>query len=274
MTRKNWITAAAVLIATLLVLAVVVALTSRDEETTQSAPTPEASSPPATPSTTAAQPGRVISDLVGRQVTVVDARGGRPLEQSGEPMAFPAGTEAVGAPDGLALQQVPSGVTLMVSTSDGPTDTEQEVMTGYAQSPAGAAVLTANYIGLGIELGPVYADFLDRYARDLVAEDPAFIDEIRARGQDNDGRALQAAEGFLAPRWFRISNCSPEFCTVDAAMPSVAEATGRVDTNDISDTAHPVVRVSMAWDDGGWQILSGRSLTPVEEVDGSWVAWN
>lgn len=273
MTRKTWITAAGVLIAALLVLAVVIAMTGRDDQSPQATQGSEPSSAPAA-ATPTAQPGRVTSDLVGRQVTVVDAPGGMPLEQTGEATEFPTGTQAVAAPAGLALQQVPSGVTLMVSTSDGPTDTEQGVMTGYAQSPVGAAVLTANYFGLGFELGPVYADFLDRYAKQLVAEDPAFLEEIRARGQANEGRALQAAEGFLAPRWFRISHCSPEFCTVEAATPSVADAVGQVDTIDISATAHPVMRVSLAWQDGQWQIVSARSLPPVEKLDGSWVLWN
>lgn len=197
------------------------------------------------------------------------------MEQTGEPTPFPEGTEAVAAPAGLSLQQVPSGVTLMVSDSDGPTAVEGDVMTGYAQSPVGAALVTANYMGLGFELGPIYADFLEHYARQLVAEDPTLLDEVRARGQANDGRALNAAEGYSAPRWFRFSSCTPEFCTVEAAMPSVADVVGNseVKTIDVSPTAHPVVRVSLAWDDGGWQMVSTQSLPPVEELDRSWVQW-
>lgn len=271
MTKKTWIAGGTVLILVLLVLTVVIATTGRDEQTTPSAPSSEPSPAPSAP---AAQPGRVTSDLVGRQVSIVDAPAGQPLDQTGEPSAFPTGTDVVAAPAGLELQQVPSGVTVMVSPSDGPTGTEQGVLTGYAHSPTGAAVLTANYIALGIELGSAYADFLDRYARELVAEDPTVIEEIRARGHANDGSALPAAEGFVAPRWFRFSNCTPEFCTVEAAMPSVADAVGQVDTIDISATAHPVVRVSMKWDDEQWQILSGRSLPPIEEIDGSWAQWN
>lgn len=242
---------------------------SDDEPTTAAPAAPPASSSAPTPTP------KIGSDLIGRPVTIVDAPGGQPVEQTGEPAPFPEGVEAVPAPSGLSLQQVPSGVTLMVSDSDGPTAVEGDVMTGYAQSPVGAALVTANYMGLGFEFGPVYADFFEHYARQLVAEDPALLDEIRARGQANDGRALKAAEGYSAPRWFRFSSCTPEFCTVEAAMPSVADVVGSSDvkTIDVSPTAHPVVRLSLAWEDGEWQMVSTQSLPPVDELDGSWVLW-
>ncbi|GAA1720211.1 hypothetical protein [Dietzia cercidiphylli] len=272
MTKKTWITAAAVLVVSLVVLVLVIAMTGRDEETGQAAPAPEPTSAPVV-STPAVQPGRVVSDLVGRQVTVVEVPGGQPLGQSEEAGSFPAGTEQVAAPSGLTLQRVPSGTTLMVSTSDGPTDVEEDVMTGYARSPGGAALLTANYIGLGLEMGPVYADFMQRYAPELVAEEPGLLEELRNRGTAAQGQALRAAEGFQAPRWFRFSHCSPEFCTVDAAMPSVADAVGQVDTIDVSATEHPVVRVSVAWTGEQWEIVSGRSLPALEELDRSWVLW-
>ena len=238
---------------------------------------PTAAAPAEAPTSTAA-PAPTLqlgSDLLGRPVTIVDAPGGQPVEQTGDPAAFPQGVEAVAAPAGLSLQQVPSGVTLMVSDSDGPTGLEGDVMTGYAQSPVGAALVTANYIGLGVELGPVYADFIEHYARQLVAEDPAFLDEVRARGSKAGSDAPKPADGFLAPRWFRFSNCTPEFCTVEAALPSVADAVGSSDvkTIDVSPTAHPVLRASLAWENGEWQIISGRSLPAVEELDGSWVQW-
>lgn len=274
MTGKKW---ALLGILTSVVLVLVLALVftgggsdgdSDDEPTTAAPATPPASSSAPTPTQ------KIGSDLIGRPVTIVDAPGGQPVEQTGEPAPFPEGVEAVPAPAGLSLQQVPSGVTLMVSDSDGPTAVEGDVMTGYAQSPVGAALVTANYIGLGVALGPVYADFVEHYARELVAEDPAFLDEVRARGAADSSNAPKPADGFLAPRWFRFSNCTPEFCTVEAAMPSVADAVGEVDTIDISATAHPVLRASLAWENGEWQIISGRSLPAVEKLDGSWVLWN
>lgn len=272
MTKKAWISGAAVLIVALTVLVLVIAMSGRDEQSGQAAPAPATPTAPSSPAP-AEQPGRVVSDLVGRQVTVVDAPEGEPVAQTGQAGAFPGGTEPVAAPAGLALQRVPSGTTLMVSSSDGPTAVERGVMTGYARSPVGAALLTANYIGLGLEMGPVYADFMQRYAPDLVAEDPELLEELRARGAATQGRAMQAAEGFQAPRWFRFSHCSPDFCTVEAAMPSVSEAVGQVDTIDVSATEHPVMRVSLSWTGEQWEIVSGRSLPPVEELDRSWVLW-
>ncbi|MCT1522572.1 hypothetical protein M3G72_16070, partial [Dietzia maris] len=197
MTKKAWISGAAVLIVALTVLVLVIAMSGRDEQSGQAAPAPATPTAPSSPAP-AEQPGRVVSDLVGRQVTVVDAPEGEPVAQTGQAGAFPGGTEPVAAPAGLALQRVPSGTTLMVSSSDGPTAVERGVMTGYARSPVGAALLTANYIGLGLEMGPVYADFMQRYAPDLVAEDPELLEELRARGAATQGRAMQAAEGFQA----------------------------------------------------------------------------
>lgn len=244
---------------------------SGNDEAPAAAAPAEAPTSSATPTPTL----QIGSDLLGRPVTIVDAPGGQPVEQTGEPAAFPEGVEAVAAPAGLSLQQVPSGITLMVSDSNGPTGLDGDVMTGYAQSPVGAALVTANYIGLGVALGPVYADFLEHYARQLVAEDPAFLDEVRARGAEIGSDAPKPADGFLAPRWFRFSNCTPEFCTVEAALPSVADVVGSSDvkTFDVSPTAHPVLRTSLVWEDGQWQIISGRSLPAVEELDGSWVQW-
>ena len=272
MTGKKW---AAIGRSASIVVVVILALifTGGSDDSKDASPVAAPADPPAS-STVRTPKAHVGSDLIGRPVTIVEAPGGQPVEQTGGPAPFPVGAEAVAAPTGLTLQQVPSGVTLMVSDSDGPTAVDGDVMTGYAQSPVGAALVTANYIGLGVALGPVYADFFEHYARQLVAEDPAFLDEVRARGAAQGSSTPKPADGFLAPRWFRISHCTPDFCTVEAAMPSVADAVGDVDTIDASATAHPAVRVSLAWQDGEWQIVSGRSLPAVEELDGSWVLWN
>ena len=214
-------------------------------------------------------------DLVGRQVTVVPSAGGTPREQTGEPGAFPAGQEMVGPPEGLELQRVSSGTTVMVSRSDGPTGVDDGVMTGYARSPGGAALLTANYIGFGMELGGVYADFIAHFMPTMAAEDPEFLDEIRARGASVDGRALVAAQGYNAPRWFKFGQCDANFCTVEAAMPSVYEAVGEINSPDpnVGIHDHPVIRVSMKWANEQWEVVSGRTMTPVTEIDGSWSRW-
>lgn len=217
------------------------------------------------------------ADLVGRQITVVESGGGTPREQTSEPGDFPAGQEMVGPPEGLELQQVSSDTTVMVSRSDGPTSVDDDgVMTGYARSPGGAALLVANYTGFGMEMGGAYADFLARFMPTMVAEDPAFLDEIRARGASVDGQALMAAQGYQAPRWFRFGQCDESFCTVEAATPSINEAVGEIESPDpdVGINDHQVVRVSMKWANGQWEILSSRPLPPVTEIDGSWSRWS
>lgn len=214
-------------------------------------------------------------DLVGRQVTVVDSSSGTPREQTGDPGAFPAGQEMVGPPAGLELQRVSSGTTLMVSRSDGPSIVEAGVMTGYSRSPGGAALLAANYQGLGLEMGHAYADFLEQFMPGDVAEDPKLLDEVRARGSAADGQALMAAQGYNAPRWFKFGQCDENFCTVEVAMPSVYEAVGEINSPDpnVGIHDHQVFRVSMKWASEQWEIISGRPMTPVTEIDGSWSRW-
>ena len=146
-------------------------------------------------------------------------------------------------------------------------------MTGYAHSPGGAALVAANFAGLGMEMGTAYADFLEQFMPEAVAEDPAVLDEIRSRGASVDGKALTAAEGYQAPRWFRFQHCDEQVCTVEAAMPSIAEAVGEIESIDVGPHDHPVVRVSMEWTGEQWEILSSRAMPPVVEIDGTWSPW-
>lgn len=268
--------AGAVLVVALVAALIVSAVAGDDDEGQAAAPaTSSATAPPPEPE--AEEPtGDETTDVdpTGRELTVIDSTAGTPREQTGEPGDFPAGQEMVGAPEGLELQRVTSGTTLMVSTSDGPTSVEDNVMTGYAHSPAGAALLAANYQGLGLEMGHAYADLMEHFAAGLVAEDPELLDEVRARGDAAGGDALAAAEGYQAPRWFKFGQCDADFCTVEAAMPSVADAVGQVNATDADPNEHPVFRVSMKWADDQWEIISGRSLPPITDIDGSWSQWN
>ena len=279
--RQSKLTLGVVVAATAVVVALVIALIvamasgGDDSDDTAAEPTPPAS--PSEPSPSDSQPpGDETTDVdpTGRQVTVVDSIGGTPREQTGAPGQFPEGQEMVGAPEGLELQRVQSGATLMVSRSDGPDSVDDGVMTGYARSPGGAALMAANYQGLGMEMGGAYADFLTHFMPGQVAEDPEFIDEIRSRGAAANGRALTAAEGYQAPRWFKFGQCDENFCTVEAALPSVAEAVGEVNITDVDPNEHPVLRVSLRWVGDQWEIISGRTLPPISSIDGSWSTWN
>jgi len=279
--RRGRLTAAlivaAVVVVVALVAALILAIATGDSDDSGSVDAPPATSAqePTMETPAPSDDETTDVDLVGRQVTVVPSAGGTPREQTGEPGAFPAGQEMVGPPEGLELQRVRSGTTVMVSRSDGPTGVDDGVMTGYARSPGGAALLTANYIGFGMELGGVYADFIAHFMPTMAAEDPEFLDEIRARGASVDGRALVAAQGYNAPRWFKFGQCDANFCTVEAAMPSVYEAVGEINSPDpnVGIHDHPVIRVSMKWANEQWEVVSGRTMTPVTEIDGSWSRW-
>lgn len=279
--RRSKTVAALVVAGAVLVVALVAALivsaVAGDDDGGQATAPATSSAPTPPPEAEAEEPGvdeTTDVDLVGRELTVVDSTAGTAREQTGEPGDFPTGQEMVGAPEGLELQRVTSGTTLMVSASDGPTSVEDNVMTGYAQSPGGAALLAANYQGLGLEMGHAYADFLEQFMPGKAAEDPAFLEEIRARGASADGQALTAAQGYQAPRWFKFGQCDEEFCTVEGAMPSISESVGEVESPDVGIHDHQVFRVSMKWADDQWEIISGRPLPPVTEIDGSWSQWN
>lgn len=279
--RRGRLTAAlivaAVVVVVALVAALILAIATGDSDDAGSADAPPTTSAPE-PSAGIAAPSddeTTDVDLVGRQVTVVTSAGGTPREQTGEPGAFPAGLELVGPPDGLELQRVSSGTTVMVSRSDGPTGVDDGVMTGYARSPGGAALVATNFMGLGMEMGAAYADFAEHFLPTMSAEDPEFLDEIRARGASVDGRALMAAQGYSAPRWFKFGQCDENFCTVEAAMPSLYEAVGEINSPDpnVGIHDHSVIRVSMKWANDQWEIVSPRPMAPVTEIDGSWSRW-
>lgn len=281
--RRSKLTAPVIAAAGVVVVALIVALIvsfavgNDDGGDTAATPAPASPAPDAAPgSGPPADSETTDVDFVGRQMTVVDSVGGTPRDQTGEPGPFPTGQEMVGPPEGLELQRVSSGTTLMVSRSDGPTSVENGVMTGYARSPGGAALVASNFMGLGMEMGESYAAFLEHFMPADVAEDPAFLEEIRARGASVEGQALIAAQGYSAPRWFKFGQCDENFCTVEAAMPSIYEAVGEINSPDpdVGIHDHEVLRVSMKWADDQWEIISPRPMAPVTDIDGTWSRWN
>ena len=167
MNKRPWTIAAALLAAAIITLVIVVASLTRNpsEDTTATAapePPPAASLQSSPPD----QTGELVPDAMGRRVLDVGQVPGKPLAQTESPGDFPAGTEPVGPPAGLELQRVARGVTIGVSTSDGPTGIEDGVLTGFARSPQGAGLLAMTHRARVIAAGPEYTAFLKYYFPD------------------------------------------------------------------------------------------------------------
>lgn len=232
-------------------------------------PAAQAPTSSVTPSTPAAPDGEVGADLVGRMVTAVSSEAGQPLPQTGQPGGFASGTDKIGPPAGLALQKVAGGGTVMVSSSDGPTGTRGPVLTGYAHSARGAALLTADYIARGATLGEPYRQFFLYHAPGLSAQDPAAVDDVATK---SDPKAQEYVRGgYTAPRWFRFKGCDERFCTVETASPSIRETVGEIQTNTDIDS-HPVFRVSYKWAGDRWELVDVNTQQ-VKEIDDTWEKW-
>lgn len=268
------VVAAAVVVVALVAALVLSVVTGGDESeggTINSAP--EASAPVSGPDAAPTTDGdeAFAADPLGRPVTVVESTGGTPREQAGEPGGFPTGQGMVGAPDGLELQRVRSGVTVAVSTSDGPTTVEGDVMTGYAHSARGAGLLGMNLVGLNMSTSVATKEFLTHFApadqRQETEDMPGYSDAAE------DANREYLVRGYVAPRHVRFLTCEPDFCTVEVATPSLAEAVGQVDAGEIDPNTHLISRVSMHWADDQWVLISTMSRQD-RELDSTWERWS
>lgn len=211
------------------------------------------------------------ADPLGRPVTVVESASGTPREQDSAPGGFPTGAEMVGAPDGYELQRVRSGVTVAVSSSDGPTKVEGQVMTGYAQSARGAGLLATNLVGLTMSTAVATKEFLTTFAPADQREQTA---NMGGYSHENEELAREhLVDGYAAPQHVRFLTCESEFCTVEVAEPALAEMVGQIDASEGDPNMHLVTRVSMKWAEDQWEMVS---VTPRQEreLDGSWERWS
>lgn len=272
MNKRPWTIAAALLAAAIITLVIVVASLTRNpsEDTTATAapePPPAASLQSSPPD----QTGELVPDAMGRRVLDVGQVPGKPLAQTESPGDFPAGTEPVGPPAGLELQRVARGVTIGVSTSDGPTGIEDGVLTGFARSPQGAGLLAMTHRARVIAAGPEYTAFLKYYFPDAFAQlSPTMINEIEAK--DESKMRDYMSTGYLAPSWFKVRACDENFCTVETADVPLKEALGAVPEDAQGADRHSVTRVSMAWRGDHWVIVKTDAYN-VEALDDSWVRW-
>lgn len=214
--------------------------------------------------------GPSSADALGRPVTVVDSPAGRPLPQVQDPGGFPEQREPVGAPSGLTIQRVGSGVSILVSESDGPTDTDGSVLTGYARSARGAGLLAVDRAARATSIGPDRNEFFDYYKSPVMEgqvpepeSDPARLEQAKEYFSD----------GYLVPQALKFQSCDENFCTVDVAFPSLREAVGEIATDEDLD-AHSVQRTSMKWEGDRWQIVSAGPRPGSDYDAEGWEKWS
>lgn len=275
--RRSKTVAALVVAGTVIVVALVAALivsaVAGNDDGGQGAAAATSSAPTPPPEPEAEEPtGAETTDVdpLGRPVTVIDSASGTPREQTGEPGNFPTGQEMVGAPDGFELQRVRSGATVAVSTSDGPTTTDGQVMVGYAHSARGAGLLAMNLVGLNVSKSVPTKEFLTRFApadqREVIANNDGYNRE------NEESTREYLVRGYVAPQHVRFLTCESDFCTVEVATPSIAEAVGQIDAT-VDPNAHPVARVSMKWAGSQWEMVA-VAPRQAQQLDGSWERWS
>lgn len=273
MNKRVWINIVAVLAVVIMALVVVVLVVSRDsEDIANEAPESESTSQQATPrSAQEDQSGSLVADAMGRPVFDAGQVPGKPLEQTEPPGGFPADNGLVGPPPGLELQRVSRGVTVAVSTSDGPTGVDQGVLTGFARSARGAALLATLHRARVIAAGPEYVDFLEYYFPEAFKQlSPAMISELEAK--DAERMRDYMSTGYLAPSAFKFRFCDQDFCTVETADTPVREALGSVPEEAKGADQYSVTKASMAWQNDHWVILKTDAYN-VPELDDSWEKW-
>lgn len=265
--------AAGIVVVLALVAALVVSAVTGGDEDSEPSAGPEASVPTSEPDAAPATDGgeTIAADPLGRPVMVVSSPSGIPRTQSGEPGDFPSGQEMVGPPEGFELQRVRSGVTVAVSGSDGPTTVDGQVMTGYAQSARGAGLLAMNLVGLNMSTSEATKEFLTEFAPAGQRQETAGMQGYSDAGEDAAREYL--VRGYVAPQHLRFLSCEPDFCTVEVATPSLAEAVGQIDGAEIDPNTHLVTRVSMQWADDQWVMVSTMSRQD-RELDSTWERWS
>lgn len=270
--RQTWMKVLGVLAAVAVVLVVVVAVLNRDTDEVTSAPgedtpTGEAQDDRSAPS----RAGELVPDAMGRQVLDVGDTPGEPLEQTAPAGGFPSGAEPVGPPAVLELQRGTRGVTVAVSNSDGPTGVEGNVLTGYAQSARGAALLAVTHRGVSVGGGPEYLEFLDYYypsAREQLSS--GVIEEIESKDATRMREYL--ATGYVAPSWVKVRDCGSDFCTVETADAPMREVLGHVPEGAPDSDQYGITRLSVVWKENRWQIVSMDAFS-TDELDDEWERW-
>lgn len=231
------------------------AATDAADPATTSAPTPAPSAPGSVDNGRTGF-GTPVVDILGRKVTVPNNPVGAPLpqEQAGERSG--CGTAGpLSSPTGVQIQQT-VGLPTLVSTSDGPTRINGNVLTGYSRTPQGAALAGWNWIGRVYGPGPVAKDAYEKLtvATDELAQ--------KSAGETWEGEGLSGSS-FPAPEAFRIVSCTDDFASVEYAINIPIDDNGQRRTT----PAWTVMRASLFHDSGEWRArLDGRSVSATPDV--------
>ncbi len=215
MTKRNWISIAALIAVVIVVLVIVVAVTRGEDAPAPSSTPAQADQPGSAQPASPPAPGAVETDLSGRQVII-------PTNQSGDILSTSTddgGTcEDIRSPRGLQIQRI-NQYPILFSTDTGPTRIQGSVPTGYADGPRGAVLAGANYLWLMQSGGTPGKDTV----RNHMVVDDVFRETMEA----------ELADGFNternnlgAPMAFKVRSCSDRAVVIDYAYDLFGDATG------------------------------------------------
>lgn len=202
--------------------------------------------------------GTPVVDILGRKVTVPNNPAGQPIAQTepGERTGCTPNGAPVSSPAGVQIQQT-TAVPMLVSTTDGPTKVDGNVLTGYSRSPQGAALAGWNWYAASYGPGPVAKD---AYEKLTVRTDE--LDALNATEQW-DKPASSAASSLPAPVAFRIVSCTDDFASVEYAVEVPVDDNGQRRTTPV----YTVLRAGMFYTDDSWKArLDSRSVSGNTEI--------
>ncbi len=232
------------------------AATDTADPSTTSAPLP-APSAPGTVDNGSTGFGTPVADVLGRKVTVPNNPVGAPLPQ--EPAGDRSGCDTAGpvsSPTGVQIQQT-VGLPTLVSTSDGPTRIDGNILTGYSRTPQGAALAGWNWIGRAYGPGPVAKDAYDK----LTVATPELQSQLA--GESWTGNGSSAAASLPAPEAFRIISCTDDFASVEYAIGIPVDDNGQRRTTPV----WQVLRASLFHNSGEWRArLDNLSVSATPDV--------
>lgn len=242
MTKRRWITTAALLAAVIVALMVVVAVVNRGQDTPKSETGPSADPAPETSASAPlgsenSSPGSIETDVLGRQVIVPNSRSGDVLPGQ----ADDGGTcENISSPAGMQIQRI-NAYPVLFSTNSGPTKSDGAVPTGYAEGPRGAVLAGINSYMLMMSGGTP--------GREMVLDHVAASDKVRQSLSD-------VAEGYdsgpskqIASVAFRVRSCTDAAVVVEYALPQLGDETAA-----FPDPKWRVVSILVLKEQGQWKM--------------------